>query len=51
MKHDFTFFKVKLSQKVFKTYQVDNEDSIFISFSLPRVDDFQTKEILITFLC
>ena len=47
---DFTFFKVKLSLKVLKTYQVVNEESIITFFSLPRVDDFQTRENLITFL-
>ena len=38
-KQAFTFFKVKLSQQVLKTFPVD-KDSTFIFFFLPRLDGF-----------
>ena len=47
---DFTFFRVKFSQEVLKTYPVEKEDSTFIFFSLLRVIGFKNRENLITFL-
>ena len=40
---DFTFFRVKFSQEVLKTYPVEKEDSTFIFFSLPRRDGLKLK--------